>query len=330
MRDDARPGRFCPTHYRYDPASLARAADVRAESLYVAGGLYGNLPALDAIERLVHAEPGATRIVFNGDFHWFDADPDTFGEIDRRVRRHLAVRGNVETELASDDDAAGCGCAYPAQVGDAEVARSNAILARLREVARDDPARRQSLGALPMTAVAEVGGARIAIVHGDAESLAGWGFAHDRLDDPRHAARLAWWVDATQADVFASSHTCLPACRVLDQDARQTVVVNNGAAGMPNFAGTQFGVVTRISTRPAPAPLALYGVRLGALHIDAVRVDYDHGEWVRRFMALWPDGSPAHRSYHRRIIAGPDYSRDRAAPAVIAIGARRRSVAACG
>jgi hypothetical protein len=330
VRDDARPGRICPMHYRYDPATLARPPDVRAESLYVVGGLYGNLPALDAIERLVRAEPVATRIVFNGDFHWFDADPDAFGEIDRRVRRHLALRGNVETELASDDDAAGCGCAYPAEVGDEEVARSNAILARLREVARGEPARRRSLGALPMTAVAEVGGARIAIVHGDAESLAGWGFAHDRLDDRRHAARLAWWIDATHADVFASSHTCLPVCRVLHQDARRTVVVNNGAAGMPNFAGTRFGVVTRISTRPAPTRLALYGVRLGALHVDAVRIDYDHDDWLRRFTALWPEKSPAHRSYHRRIVAGPDYSRECATPAVIAIGARQPAVVAAG
>ena len=32
--------------------------------------------------------------------------------------------------------AAGCGCGYPDSVGDAEVARSNAILAQLRETAR--------------------------------------------------------------------------------------------------------------------------------------------------------------------------------------------------
>lgn len=40
-------------------------------------------------------------------------------------------------------------------------------------------------------------------------------------------------------DVFASTHTCLPAlCRF---DGDEKVVINNGAAGMPNFA-TSTGV----------------------------------------------------------------------------------------
>jgi len=36
-----RPGRTCPRHYRYSPAVFARAADLKARSLYVVGGLYG-------------------------------------------------------------------------------------------------------------------------------------------------------------------------------------------------------------------------------------------------------------------------------------------------
>jgi hypothetical protein len=311
---DRRPGRYCPTGYRYAPSTLAREPEIRAETLYLVGGLYGNLPALDVLERLAGAEVGATRIVFNGDFHWFDAEPATFAEVGRRVLGHLALRGNVETELASEDDAVGCGCAYPASVSDADVARSNEILARLRETARCDSAQRAILGELPMTAVAEVGGARIGIVHGDAESLAGWGFAQDRLADPAHVAQLARWCAAARVDVFASSHTCLPACRVIATGSRNAVIINNGAGGMPNFSGTRFGVATRISTNPAPSRIALYGARLGALHVDAVRLDYDHDDWLRRFLSMWPAGSPAHDSYCRRIVDGPRYQLAEARP----------------
>ena len=50
------PGRSCPVEYRYDPASLNRPADFSADTLYVIGGLYGNRPALQAIEALAAAE----------------------------------------------------------------------------------------------------------------------------------------------------------------------------------------------------------------------------------------------------------------------------------
>jgi len=35
------PGRSCPRHYRYSPAVFARPADLKAQSLYIVGGLYG-------------------------------------------------------------------------------------------------------------------------------------------------------------------------------------------------------------------------------------------------------------------------------------------------
>lgn len=327
---DLRPGRYCPTNYHYAPASLSREPEIVADTLYVVGGLYGNLPALDVVEHLAASESGASRVAFNGDFHWFDVDPVAFAEVDRRVTGHFALRGNVETELASDDAAVGCGCAYPAAVSDAEVACSNEILARLRETARRDPARRAALAALPMNAVAQIGGARVAIMHGDPESLAGWGFAHDRLSDPRHVGQLAAWCEAAQVDVFASSHTCLPVCRELASGSRQSVIINNGAAGMPNFSGARFGIATRISTQAAPPGLALYGVLIGALNVDAVRLDYDHDEWVRRFLSMWPEGSPAHRSYFRRIVAGPSYDRALAEPATVDLEEPRLARAAHG
>jgi hypothetical protein len=286
---------------------MDRAPEIVAETLYVAGGLYGNVEALEALLELVAAEPGAV-LAFNGDFHWFDIDPADFERIGREALARYALRGNVETELAGEGTGAGCGCAYPADVSDAEVSRSNAILERLRETARQFPDLRARQGALPMNLVAQVGGARVGLVHGDAASLAGWGFAQDQLDDLRRARWIGNAFAEANVDVFASSHTCLPACRVFERG----VVINNGAAGMPNFEGAGHGIVTRIATSPAPRH-RLYGARSGAAFVDAVALRYDEGAWQRRFLAAWPEGSPAHESYFRRIAHGPRYSLVRAA-----------------
>ena len=186
------PGRVCPTAYRYSPRVFDRDPEIVAGTLYVVGGLYGNLEALEAVRAMAARESAPVTLVFNGDFHWFDVAPGDFARIDREVLEHRALRGNVETEIASEDPAAGCGCAYPLDVGDAEVSRSNEILERLRSTARSFPKLRARFAALPMNLVARVGEARIGIVHGDAVSLAGWGFAHDRLDDSSHGR----WIES--------------------------------------------------------------------------------------------------------------------------------------
>jgi hypothetical protein len=307
-RADERPGRACPVPYRYAPRSFARDPEIVSDTLYIAGGLYGNVEALEALLAMVAAEPGAT-LAFNGDFHWFDVALGDFERVGREVLAHAAIRGNVETEIAGEDSGAGCGCAYPADVGDAEVARSNAILERLRETARGFAPLRERQGALPMNLVAAVGPVRVGIVHGDASSLAGWGFAHDALDNPRHARWLESAFTDARVDVFASSHTCLPACRAFEFGT----VINNGAAGMPNFADTVFGIVTRISTRPPPLE-ALYGVRVRGAFVDALALRFDERRWTERFLAEWPEGSPAHASYFRRIAHGPRFTLAQATP----------------
>src|SRR5262245_29488325 len=142
-------GRVCPADYRYSPTVFDRAPEFAADVLYVVGGLYGNLAALAEVERLA-ADEGA-QVVFNGDFHWFDAEPAWFAEIERRVADNRAMRGNVETEIArANDIGAGCGCAYPVSVGEDVVRRSNDILIELRRAAATLPGAAARLAALPM------------------------------------------------------------------------------------------------------------------------------------------------------------------------------------
>jgi hypothetical protein len=307
---ETRPGRTCPIGYRYPPRALDRAPELWAETLYVVGGLYGNVEALAAIARLAAREHGPVTLAVNGDFHWFDVDDADFAHVTRTVLSHAALRGNVETEIAGEDSGAGCGCAYPADVGDAEVSRSNEILARLRETARRAPALRERLAALPMHLTAAVGDARIGIVHGDASSLAGWGFAQDRLDDPAHRRWIESSFQEARVDVFASTHTCLPAFRTFHGG----VVANNGAAGMPNFAGTHYGLLTRVGVQPFAGPERVYGMAARGVHVEALRIDYAHERWLHRFLASWPEGSAAHASYFRRIKEGTRFGLGQAAP----------------
>ncbi len=302
------PGRSCPLHYRYPSATFARTADIRAETIYVIGGLYGNLPALKAIQALAASETNVPTLVFNGDFNWFNTRAENFEAINREVLKHIALRGNVETELAADANEAGCGCAYPDYVDDTDVERSNDIMRAVRATSQHFPELARAVSQMPMHAVAEVGGQRFGIVHGDAESLSGWRFAHDSLHESENVAWLNRVCRDHRLTGFASSHTCLPTLRKFTDADETHVVINNGAAGLPNFSHTQYGLISRLSMHPARDGVAQYGVVIDGVHIDAIPVHYDHDIFLRDFLSQWPPGSPAHLSYFKRIVDGPDFA----------------------
>jgi len=312
MNDLAKPGRSCPLHYHYVPEVFQRPplpdlCDL--DVLYVVGGLYGNTLALQEVLRLFDAEGGRKRLVFNGDFHWFDIDPDTFASVQRDVLAHIALRGNVETELAEIVPAvdAGCGCAYPDWVSDGFVQRSNRILQRLWGAAT--PSHRKQLATLPMWLTASVGDLSIGIVHGDAESLAGWGFAQEHLDQAQYREQAREWLARAGVDAFASSHTCLPVFqRIQGRHAgRSGWIFNNGAAGMPNFRGDTAGLLTRIATRPYAGIQRRVGIMQDGIHVDALAIEVEPRLIQQHFLAQWPAGSEAHTSYFSRIAEGPVY-----------------------
>ncbi|TLD47208.1 MAG: hypothetical protein FAZ92_00512 [Accumulibacter sp.] len=306
-------GRVCPLAYRYGAAALARAPERVVDTLYVVGGLYGNLPALARVSALFAAEGGSAALCFNGDFNWFDVDDASFVAINEGVLANEAIIGNVEAELVAPQAGAGCGCGYPESVDDAVVERSNRIHARLQATATRHPAIIGRLAKLPMFARYRVGEVTVGVVHGDADSLAGWRFAAAALDDVGNRQ----WIDevfaAAAVDIFASTHTCLPALRSFGEGHRPRVVINNGAAGMPNFAGQPDGLLTRIALSPSPHPM-LYGLRAAGLHVDALPIVFDAGRWQEQFLANWPPGSAAWLSYYERIRNGPPYSRQQAMP----------------
>lgn len=313
---DMNAGRSCPLSYRYSPTEFRRGPATSTDTLYVVGGLYGNEYALDAVRRMFAAETGRKHLIFNGDFNWFNIAPESFRRINETVLAFDAIRGNVETELgahASEEADNGCGCAYPDWVGDDVVQRSNLIMQALRATAARYPPLLHRLLALPMWRRIDVGETRLGIVHGDAESLAGWGFAQEHLADDTHLDDVRGWFDAADVQLFASSHTCLPVLQhVFDSSGRRCVVANNGAAGMPNFAGSHEGLLMRIATTAYEGGVTSFGGRLDGLFIDALPIRYDYARWRDAFLTQWPDGSAAYASYWKRISEGPSYRHEQA------------------
>ncbi len=295
-----RAGRDCPLDYRLPRAAFGGAPLFDCDSLYVVGGLYGNRQALLALEGLLAGEPGA-RAVFNGDAHWFDRDPAIFQQIERGLGAHLALRGNVETELGrARDSGAGCGCAYPETVGEQTVEWSNAIQRALGDTVRAIPGLADALAQRPACALIAVAGRRVAISHGDECSLAGWQCAREALQQAGRREQLNAWLSAQGVAVLATSHTCAPAAVQLPAG----VLINNGAAGMPVFAGARHGLVSRIAR--TPHALALYRAEHAGLLVEALPLAYDHAAFLADFDRQWPAHSPAARAYRSRLLEGPD------------------------
>ena len=218
----------CPLSYALNFPSKPK---FKSRCLYVVGGLYGNVFALKEILSMADAE-GAD-VVFNGDIHWFDAEAKSFKEIEQEIAKRAltAINGNVEFELASGQN--GCGCFYPSCTDAGAVDRSNLIHARLRELVRQEC--EHFLDIFKKRAKCElvsVGTANVAITHGDEKFLAGWGCSRENLSQKARQDELNLWLKEHKFDVLACTHTCAPAAIALENG----VVINNGAAGMPNFA----------------------------------------------------------------------------------------------
>lgn len=291
-----RAGRDCPLDYRLTRDAFSGEPAFECETLYVVGGLYGNRQALAALQRRLAAEPNA-RVVFNGDAHWFDRNPEIFQQIEQGISAHLALRGNVETELGrADDSGAGCGCAYPMTVDETVVERSNAIQLELNRTVQALPGMTAHLAARPSTALVSVAGRHVAISHGDEQSLAGWSCSRESLSEPERQEQLDSWFAAHNVQVLATSHTCSAVALNLEHGA----LINNGAAGLPNFAGGRYGLLSRIASTPHPA--ALYRCRRDGLYIEALPLNYDHTAFLADFDRQWPAPSPAELSYRARVL----------------------------
>lgn len=293
-------GRACPVDYRIDARAFSGAADARCSVLYVVGGLYGNPFAFDALDDLVASEAGDPLVVLNGDMHWFDKTAENFEEIERRAQRYVPLVGNVEAELRRQEDVGvGCGCAYPDCTPDDAVSRSNRIHKMLSIAMSARPDLKELMQGRPATMVVDVAGYRVGITHGDEKFIGGWDCSRESLQDVMRQDEIDRFMEKSSLDVFATTHTCAPVALGLARG----LVVNNGAAGLPNFAGQQYGLVVRIAAEPRQD--ALFEAQIGDLHVQAIPLRYDHEAFLAWFDELWDETSPASVSYRDRIVSGP-------------------------
>ena len=294
-------GRVCPVDYRIPADAFAGEPADACDVLYVVGGLYGNPFALDALDALVGQERGSVRVVLNGDAHWFDKTAENFATLERRMARYTPLVGNVEAELRRQVDVGvGCGCAYPDCTGDDAVSRSNRIHKKLSEAVDAHPELKGLLVGRQATATVRVAGKKVAVTHGDERLVGGWACSRESLQDVLRQDELDCWMADNGVDVLATTHTCAPAALSLARG----LVVNNGAAGLPNFAGQRFGLVVRVAATPHPD--ALFGAERDGVHVEAVPLRYDHDAFLAWFDGLWEATSPAAVSYRSRIVDGPD------------------------
>lgn len=294
------PGRSCPLDYHIPAELYENRSEIKCEILYVVGGLYGNLEALKSLNQQIKKEKNVL-VVFNGDMHWFDKTIEDFQNIEKMAESHVTLLGNVEAELIRNEDiGVGCGCSYPDCVFTEAVNRSNMIHAELKSVIGQMPKMKSILAKRSRVAIAKIGEQRIAITHGDEQSLAGWKCSRESLIDELRQAELNTWMKEQGFDVLATTHTCAPAAILL----KHGVVINNGAAGMPNFKGEIYGLISRISLEPNPE--AIYRCKIGKLFVEAVPLRYNQKNYLTWFDRLWSADSPAAISYRERIIFGPD------------------------
>ncbi|MEB3735465.1 hypothetical protein ULF88_18470 [Halopseudomonas pachastrellae] len=87
-------------------------------------------------------------------------------------------------------------------------------------------------------------------------------------------------------------------------------MINNGAAGMPNFNNGRYGLITRIAQTPSAS--AIYRAQVGSLIVEALPVNYDQNTFTAEFKRQWPDDSPAALSYWQRITQGTDMTPENA------------------
>ena len=298
-------GRICPLDYSIDAKSFKNFMTIENPTVYIVGGLYGNLEALKEIINMAKEEYNKYKsevfIVFNGDMHWFDIEIEDFNKIEEMSSGCEKLLGNVERELFRENDIGiGCGCAYPDYVSDDIVERSNIIHKKLKDTVNKLPKYKNIFSDRKMNIVIQLSEQKIAITHGDEQKLGGWECSRETLSNVDRQEKLNKWFKENDIDILATTHTCSPAALEIENG----IVINNGASGMPNFKNKIYGLITRISLYESDK--AIYREKIKKLYVEAVAVKYNNDKFLKWFDNVWAIGSEASLSYRDRIVNGPD------------------------
>jgi predicted phosphodiesterase len=185
--------------------------------LIVFGGPYSNLEATQALlTEAARLGIPADRIICTGDVVAYGADPAATADLVRRSVGHV-VMGNCEQSLAAA--AADCGCGFPA--GSTCERLSAAWFSHATRELDDDA--RAWMADLPWRIDVEIGGYRMAVIHGGVDLINRFIFASTA------AAIKLEEIGKTGVDGVIGGHCGLPFTQVIDGRLWH----NAGAIGMP-------------------------------------------------------------------------------------------------
>lgn len=225
------------------------------------GGVYANLPALEAVLGDIAAR-GIERAFCLGDLGGFGPDPEACIQL-LRARGVPTVQGNYDHSIGHR--LADCACGYT----DPEDERFAQVAYDFTD-ARTSDASRAWLRALPREIRLTWAGRRVLLCHGSPRRQNE--FLWESASSDAFLARLCREHDA---DVLVCSHTGLPWQRALPGGAH---VVNAGAIGRPAHDGRPGAWVAEIEARD------------GSLDVRFRHVAYDHEALADRMDAA---GLPA-------------------------------------
>lgn len=296
-------GRNCSLDYILEKNWQNKVEVVNYDTIYVVGGLYGNYEALLEIKKMASLEKTAPLIVFNGDVHWFDVLEEDFLKVENLIRDDIKLLGNVEYELIKQNSDLGCGCNYPEDVDDGVVERSNIIHSMMKDNITNEKII-SDIKTRNKTIALNCFGKKIAITHGDEKNLAGWGCSIDNLVEDERSEELFSWLKENNIDILATTHTCLPVVKKVDNN----IVINNGASGMANTKNSTNGLITRISKYKNSN--AVISKEIDDVYVELIKVNFDIDKFVNWFDTVWDKDSPASISYRNRIVSGTKLQED--------------------
>lgn len=217
----------------------------------VMGGVYGNVPALEAC--LADARTaGADLFICNGDMTGCCGHSDRTLQI-LRENFSVFVAGNHEQQSHAGADNCACNYAAAADTQCGSIGHRYSLQTLSEES-------RQWLGTLPELAVVRTAAGNLLVCHGSP------GQTNEFLYETELDAKpLAAWLDLADSRAFICTHSGLPwVCSV----AGGRAAINAGVVGKPDHDGD---------------PAVHYALlRVGSSGFDPAirRVEYDHEAWV--------------------------------------------------
>ena len=229
-------------------AGTTRVLSVDGATL-IFGGPYSNLQASAAVlQEATKRQIPASRVICTGDVVAYCGDPAATLDLLMESGIHV-VMGNCDEQLGNHAD--DCGCGFPAGSSCDRLSVAWYAYADAQVTA----AHRRWLAALPRRLDVEIGGLKLAVIHGALDEISRFVFA----STPALAKKRQ--LEAAGVDGIIAGHCGLPFTQSIDGRLWH----NAGVVGMPAHDGTPrvwYSIVTPIEG--------------GGIEISHHALDYDH------------------------------------------------------